>query len=150
MARGSASAVVERPGTEADPEVLALRESAWRAWFAGDEKALGSMLPSEFIAIGAQGNELEDRATTLEASRAFKASGGRLVSPSFTETRAQRYGDTMILYGTYEAVFETSRGKETMRGRLTEIFVRSGGRWMHPGWQLDLEQPQLSAFSIEL
>jgi hypothetical protein len=24
------------------------------------------------------------------------------------------------------------------KGRLTEIFVRQNGRWVHPGWHLDL------------
>ena len=35
-----------------DPDVLALREAAWRAWFAGDEAALRSMLPDDFLSIG--------------------------------------------------------------------------------------------------
>jgi hypothetical protein len=28
--------------------------------------------------------------------------------------------------------------KRTMSGRLTEVFVRRGGRWLHPGWHLDV------------
>ena len=35
-----------------DPEVLAAREAAWRAYFGGDVKALGDLLPQEFIGIG--------------------------------------------------------------------------------------------------
>ncbi len=137
---GTVTAAVEPARTDVDPEVLAVREAAWRAWFAGDERALGAMLPPEFIAIGAHGNELNDKATTLESARAFKASGGTLVSLSFPETRAQRYGDTMILYGRYEAVMGKTSGNETMRGRYTEIFVRRDGKWIHPGWHLDAEQ----------
>ena len=35
-----------------DPEVLAAREAAWRAYFGGDVKTLGDLLPAEFIGIG--------------------------------------------------------------------------------------------------
>ena len=63
---------------------------------------------------------MSDRAKALASSRAFKAGGGRLVSLSFSENRAQRYGDTVILYSHYEAVIETSKGREPMKGRATE------------------------------
>jgi hypothetical protein len=136
-----AAVIHARPAAVAvDPEVLEVREAAWRAWFAGDERTLGDLLPSEFLAIGAEGGpDISDRAKTLESSRKFKASGGRLITLTFAETRSQRYGDTVILYGFYEAVFETGAEKHTMRGRLTEIFVRRDGRWIHPGWHLDAQ-----------
>ena len=38
-------------GSAIEPEVSALREAAWRAYFAGDETALGAMLPDDFIGI---------------------------------------------------------------------------------------------------
>ena len=125
------------PVTAIDKDVLAVRETAWRAWFAGDEKMLGDLLPEEFIAIDAHGYEMSDRAKALASSRAFKAAGGRLVSLSFSDNRAQRYGDTVILYCRYDAVIETSKGREPMSGRATEIssaamdggFIR-GGIWM--------------------
>lgn len=120
-----------------DPDVLKVREAAWRAWFAGDEAALRAMLPENFLAIGASGGEISDREKTLASSRGFKEAGGRLVSLAFPETRAQRFGDTVILYGSYEATFVID-GKETvMRGRLTEVFVKREGTWVHPGWHLD-------------
>ena len=120
-----------------DPDVLKVREAAWRAWFAGDEAALRAMLPENFLAIGASGAEISDREKTLASSRGFKEAGGRLVSLAFPETRAQRFGDTVILYGSYEATFVID-GKETvMRGRLTEVFVKREGTWVHPGWHLD-------------
>ena len=34
-----------------DQEVLAAREAAWRAYFAGDVRTLGDLLPEEFIGI---------------------------------------------------------------------------------------------------
>ncbi len=120
-----------------DPEVLQLREAAWRAWFSGDEPALRRMLPPEFIGIGMNDGPFTSLALTLEQARGFRSGGGRLVRLEFPETRAQRYGDVMVLYGRYSAVIESGGAERTVGGRLTEVFVRQGGRWLHPGWHLD-------------
>lgn len=120
-----------------DPDVLAVREAAWRAWFGGDEAALRAMLPNDFLAIGARGTEISDLEKTIAASRAFKETGGRLVSLAFPETRAQRFGDTVVLYGSYEATLVHGTEERKMRGRLTEVFIKRDGKWLHPGWHLD-------------
>ena len=124
-------------GVTVDPEVLRLREAAWRAWFAGDEAALTRMLPPEFIGINMQAGPFSTREKTLEQSREFRAEGGRLVRLEFPETRAQRYGEVVVLYGRYVAVMESGGSERTVSGRLTEVFVRRDGRWLHPGWHLD-------------
>src|SRR4051812_20788099 len=113
--------------TAIDPQVLVVREAAWRAWFAGDEKALTTLLPEDFLAISASGDEISDRAKTVASSRSFKDGGGRLVSLSFPETHAQQFGDTVILYGTYVAKYESGGSESEMRGRLTEVFVKRDG-----------------------
>ncbi len=120
-----------------DAEVLALRESAWRAWFAGDEAALRTVLPIEFLAISAGEGEISDLETTISSSLAFKKGGGKLLSLSFPETRAQRFGDTVVLYGSFDAVIFSAGAEKAFRGRLTEVFVKRDGRWVHPGWHLD-------------
>ena len=120
-----------------DSEVLALREAAWRAWFAGDEEALRKMLPPEFLAISTSGGEISGLEKTLTSSRRFKESGGKLVALSFPETRAQRFGDTVILYGSYEATISSGGAEKRLHGQLTEVFVKRDGRWYHPGWHLD-------------
>src|SRR6185503_13737347 len=100
-----------------DPEVLAVREAAWRAWFGGDEAALRTLLPENFLAISTEGSEISDRDKTIANSRAFKQAGGHLVSLTFPETRAQRYGDTIVLYGTYDAEFAVGdKEPQHMRG----------------------------------
>lgn len=130
---------VSAPAAEAvDPEVLAVREAAWRAWFGGDEAALRALLPEEFLAIDSGGEGISDRERTLASSRAFKEGGGRLVSLAFPETRAQRFGDTVVLYGSYSATFVSGGAEKEMKGRLTEVFVKRDGKWVHPGWHLDL------------
>jgi hypothetical protein len=132
-----------------DEEVLRLREAAWRAWFAGDEATLRAMLPAEFIGLDMGDGPFRDVAATLGESRAFAAGGGRLVTLEFPETRAQRYGDTVILYGRYRVVLESDGRRETIAGRLTEIFVRRDDKWSHPGWHLDtvstLQAPRSAA-----
>jgi hypothetical protein len=128
-------------GAEAiDPDVLALRESAWRAWFAGDEAALRSMLPEDFLGIGWDGTEISDRAKTIASSRGFKEAGGKLVALSFPETRAQRIGDTVVFYGSYDVKLAIGGKEEHVRGKLTEVFVKRDGRWFHPGWHLDARE----------
>jgi hypothetical protein len=123
--------------TPVDPAVLTVRESAWRAYFAGDTQTLGTLLPPEFIGISMDDEPFADRTTTLDGAREFRAGGGRLVSLAFPETRAQRFGDVVVLYGRYEAAIESGGAVRMMRGRLTEVFVRRDGKWVHPGWHLD-------------
>jgi hypothetical protein len=135
MLTGPRSHVAARAGI--DPEVLAAREAAWRAYFAGDVKTLGDLLPPDFIGLGMMDGPFTDRATTLAEAREFQQKGGRLVRLAFPETRAQQYGDVVVLYGRYEAVIQTDGAERTMRGRLTEVFVRRDGKWLHPGWHLD-------------
>jgi hypothetical protein len=120
-----------------DQQLLAARESAWRSYFAGDVKTLGDLLPQEFIGIGMTDGPFADRATTLEGARTFREKGGRLIHLAFPETRAQTFGDAVVLYGRYEVVIESEGKQQTMKGRLTEMFVRRDGRWVHPGWHLD-------------
>jgi len=125
-------------GTDLDPEVLRLREAAWRAWFAGDEAALREMLPPEFIGIDMGDGPFSDLARTLAEARTFHAEGGRLVDLEFPETRAQQFGDVVVLYGRFSLELESGAKKSRLAGRLTEVFVRRAGRWWHPGWHLDL------------
>ena len=120
-----------------DPDVLKLREAAWRAWFDGDEAALRAMLPEDFLGIGWAGAEISTRDKTIASSVGFKKSGGRLVSLSFPETRAQRIGDTVVFYGSYEVTLAEGDKETSVRGKLTEVFVKRDGKWIHPGWHLD-------------
>jgi hypothetical protein len=133
---GAPSYAADTPPAQVDPEVLKLREAAWRAWFAGDTEALGRMLPPEFIGISMDG-PLTSRADTLAESSAFRTRGGRLTRLEFPETRQQRYGDVVVLYGRYVVAYEAGGSEKTFSGRLTELFVRQDKTWVHTGWHLD-------------
>lgn len=128
-------------GHDGQPDVLAVREAAWRAYFSGDEDGLRAMLPADFIGISMEDAPLTGLKETLAGARTFREKGGRLISLTFPETRAQQYGDVVMLYGRYEAVIETGGARQTLRGRLTEVFLRKDGTWVHPGWHLDLTTP---------
>lgn len=121
-----------------EPRVLELRETAWRAWFAGDEATLRRLLPADFIGIDMGDAPLSGLERTIQDSRAFAAGGGRLVSLEFPETRAQVHGDIVVLYGRFRVVLFQDGHESTLAGRLTEVFVRRDGDWVHPGWHLDL------------
>ncbi len=131
------SAAEAPPAQAIDPEVLRLREGAWRAWFAGDEAALRAMLPPEFLGIGMDDSPFSDLETTIADSKAYRARGGRLTRLDFPETRAQVLGDVVVLYGRYSIDLESEGKVTTLAGRLTEVFVKRDGKWWHPGWHLD-------------
>jgi hypothetical protein len=101
-------------------------------------KALGDVLPEDFIGINMNDAPFANRPQILDAARVFRERGGRLVRLTFPETQAQRFGDVVVLYGRFEVVFQSGGTERTRRGRLTEIFVRRDGKWLHPGWHLDV------------
>jgi ketosteroid isomerase-like protein len=121
----------------AEADLLAARETVWRAWFAHDVAAFDGIVPADLIAMGAAEGQWTGRDATLEASARFVAQGGKLLSLSFPRTEAQRFGDVVVLYSTYEAELEQGGARSTLAGRATEVFVKRNGRWEHPGWHLD-------------
>ena len=118
-------------------QLLAEREAVWRAYFAADETALHKVLPPELIGINAGEEAWVDTPATVAAAKAFAASGGKLVSLEFPETRLQVYGDVAILYTKWAFELENSGRREQYSGRGTEIFVRRDGHWVNSGWHLD-------------
>ncbi len=118
----------------------AIRKRVWVDWFAGDTAALRRVLAPELIAISPDSRYWQTLDQTLASSAGFKAGGGRLVTVTFDSTRVHRFGETVVMFSRY-ALTTTSRGKrESQTGRATEVFVRSGGRWVHTSWHLDSDR----------
>lgn len=117
-------------------KLLEAREAVWRAWFAGDTAALSKLVPPELITIDPGSDTFGTQASNLDGARGFAASGGKLARLVFPRTELQAYGNTVILYTTYEMDLVTGGKTSTERGAATEIFVRQGGRWINTGWQL--------------
>ena len=134
LAQGSGPA----PDAATQAEILALRERAWRTWFANDQAGFREVVPDELVAIGWEGGPWEDRDATLRQMEKFAAGGRTIVSLEFPRNVFQHYGDVVILYTRFHLVLEAADGtRSDTRGRGTEVFVRRGGRWIHTGWHLD-------------
>jgi ketosteroid isomerase-like protein len=116
--------------------LLSAREAVWRAWFAGDTAALSALVPPELVTIEPESGAFGTLASTVEGSRRFAASGGKLARLVFPRTEIQAYGATAILYTTYELDLVADGKTTTQRGAATEVFVQRDGRWINTGWQL--------------
>jgi Domain of unknown function (DUF4440) len=116
--------------------LMKARETVWRAWFAGDQATLARLLPPELITIEPGASSFGTRASTLEGSRGFAAGGGKLTRLAFPSTEIQVYGNTAILYTSYEMELQTGGQTRSERGMATEIFVSKDGTWQNTGWQL--------------
>lgn len=116
--------------------VLAAREAVWRAWFAGDIDTLAKLVPAELITIEPDSDAFGTRESTLAGSRSHAASGAKLTRLVFPRTQFQAYGNTIILYTTYEMDILSHSQTRTERGAATEVFVRQNGKWLNTGWQL--------------
>jgi len=130
--------LMSRPRQLAEGErkaILAAREAVWRAWFGGDTAALARMVPPELVTIEGSG-AFGKLATNLEGSRGFAASGGKLTRLDFPRTEIQAYGNTAVLYTTYEMDILSGGATTSGRGVATEVFVQQGDRWINTGWQL--------------
>jgi len=121
-------------------DLLKVRESVWRAWFANDRAALEQLVPEDTIVISAGEHDWKGRANVLESAAQFRASGGKLVRLEFPRTEVQRFGDVAIIYSQYLYETEMNGKRAQTSGRVTEIFVRRGGKWTNPGWHTDAEQ----------
>jgi hypothetical protein len=116
--------------------LMKAREAVWRAWFGGDEAALRKLLPPELITIEPGSSSFGTLKSTLDGSRGFAAGGGKLTRIVFPTTEIQVYGNTAILYTSYEMDLQSGGQKRTERGMATEVFVNKDGAWLNTGWQL--------------
>ncbi|HQR18460.1 MAG TPA: DUF4440 domain-containing protein [Gemmatimonadales bacterium] len=127
-----------QPDASTQREILALRETAWRSWFANDQAAFQRVVPDELVALGWGGGPWEDRAGTMAQMGEFAKGGWTLAALEFPRNVFQQYGDVVILYTRFRVVLTDGAGKsEATTGRGTEIFVRRKGHWVHTGWHLD-------------
>src|SRR6266849_9939333 len=137
LPRGTFSAPSSRVTPELRSELLSIRESVWRAWFANDQKALTKLLPPDLVAINNGQSEWDSREKMLASAKEFAAKGGRLLTLNFPRTEMQIYGSVAILYSEFELEMSVSGNTQKQAGRATEIFVRQNGHWVNSGWHLD-------------
>ena len=116
--------------------LMKAREAVWRAWFSGDQAALLKLLPPELITIDAGSTTFGSLKSNLEGSRGFASGGGKLTRLAFPTTEIQAYGNTAIIYTSYEMTLQSGGQTRTERGMATEVFVQKNGAWLNTGWQL--------------
>jgi len=126
-------AVSARPQQPED--LLQVRETVWRAWFAGDIATLERLVPPDTIVVSPGEGSFENQADILADSKKFHEGGGKLIRLEFPVSKVQRFGDVAIIYSRY--LYETeSGGKRSVHtGCSTEAFVLREGHWVNPGWQ---------------
>ena len=115
-----------------------IRRNVWVAWFSGDTVALRGVLSPELVAISIGEPQRHSRAQTIAASARFAAEGGRFVSVAFDATEHHRFGDTVVMFAHFQVVTSAQGKVTTQAGRVTEVFVRVNGRWVHTSWHLDV------------
>jgi ketosteroid isomerase-like protein len=118
-------------------EILKVRESVWRAWFANDTRALERLVPADTIVISSDEAKWKNQADILRTAAEFQADGGKLLRLEFPRTEIQRFGDVAIIWTSYVLETEENGKRMVSSGRATEIFVRRNGEWVNPGWHTD-------------
>jgi ketosteroid isomerase-like protein len=129
-------------GQDERGQILKVRESVWRAWFANDTKALERLVPPDTIVISSDEAKWKNQADIMRTAAEFQAAGGKLVRLEFPRTEIQRFGDVAIIWTSYLVETEENGKRELSSGRATEIFVRRNGEWVNPGWHTDNFKPQ--------
>jgi hypothetical protein len=114
-----------------------VRKAVWVDWFSGDTAALHRALGPELVAISAGAPHWQSLGQSIAASADFKAKGGKLVSVSFDSSMTHRFGEAVVMFSHYTVVTENADRRSTQKGRATEVFVRTNGRWVHTSWHLD-------------
>lgn len=125
---------------DTERQLLAARDTVWRAWFGNDTSALNRLLPRASTAAENRGRDpirWNDRSSILQGAQQFAASGNRLEQIDFAGTRIAVDGSVAVVTSNYTTVTRSSRGLDTARGRATEVFVRDGDRWVNPFWRLE-------------
>ena len=118
-------------------QVLAARDTVWRAWFANDTARLNRLLPRATTAgEGASQVQWADRKAILDQSREFARSGAKLERLDFANTQITQAGDVAIVNADYRTVTRNASRVDTARGHATEVFVRGADGWVNPFWHL--------------
>lgn len=129
--------VLRAEARQSDTELLKVRETVWRAWFAGDVAVLRQRVPADTIVISAGDKEWKSRVDVLSEAAQFHGSGAKLVRLEFPKTLIQHFGNVAIIWSEYVLETESGGKRSLSSGRATEIFVRRNSAWVNPGWHTD-------------
>lgn len=136
------AAIVSHPlaaqRSDAERQILAARDTVWRAWYANDTALLHRFVPpSATTADGAGTIHWGDRQEIVDGARQFARGRARLVDLKFTNTQITPAGHTALVTANFQIVTDSAGRRDTSRGRATELFMRDRGQWFNPYWQLE-------------
>lgn len=117
--------------------LLECRESVWRSFFANDRATLEKLVPEDTLTIESGGGEFGNQQLVLDGAAQFAKNGAKLARLEFPKTEIQVYGYTAIVYSRYLYEVEKDGKRQTVSGRVTEVFVLRNGHWVNPGWHMD-------------
>jgi ketosteroid isomerase-like protein len=122
---------------EQKKELLDARETVWRSFFSNDRAALEKLIPEDTIVMDPGSSGIGNRAGVMEGAAGFAKSGAKLARLEFPSTEIQCYGNTAVLYSTYQYELENDGKRTPFSGRITEVFVFRKGQWVNPGWHME-------------
>ena len=133
-------------------QLIAARDTVWRAWFANDTVLLHRFLPqSAAAAEGGEAPRWSDRRAILDGSRRSASSGAKLERLEFFGTQIDASGNSAMVRSRFRYVLRRGTSVDTSSGVAAEVFVREKGRWVNPFWQLEFDaRGSLGARAIDL
>jgi hypothetical protein len=133
----------QRPSPRVMREIVGVRDSVWRAWFANDTALLRRVLPNALVAAGGDPIHWNDLSTELSESRSFASSGAKLERITFANTHVAIDGNAAMVGSDYRLYIRSQARLDSISGHAVELFVREGDRWVNPFWLLDHPRPPL-------
>lgn len=133
-------------------QLIAARDTVWRAWFANDTVLLRRFIPTTAAAAeGGQTLRWSDRRAILDGARQSAASGARLAQLDFAGTQIDVSGNSAMVRSRFRYILQHGQRVDTSSGVAAEVFVREKGRWVNPFWQLEFDAPgSVAARAIDL
>jgi hypothetical protein len=147
---------IARPLTAQAPttaqQLIAARDTVWRAWFANDTVLLHRFIPTSAAAAeGGAAVRWSDRRAILASAHASAVSGVKLAQLDFAGTQIDASGNSAMVRSRFRLVLQHGQKTDTSTGVAAEVFIREKGHWVNPFWQLEFDTPgSLAARAIDL
>lgn len=137
VAAAGAALPAQTPST--DRQLVAARDTVWRAWFHHDTVLLRRFIPPAAATLEGREPRWNSRREIMDGSRSFAESKQRFVDVLFQNTHISREGESALVQSNYAVITEGNGKRDTTRGRATELFVKQGDIWVNPYWHLEAD-----------